>query len=159
MRTKKGIVTAAKMMNTVTVVEHRAVFHPIYKKRFRRSKKFMADSEGIEDLQAGDTVIISECKPLSKNKCFKVTEVLERAPRVSEVREEEGIEEAVHGKKEETDETESLPVRQAGGIRNQESVKDGEAKPDSEFPAWPAGRRIPDSETQDSSSTSDKPAS
>ena len=101
MRTKKGIVTAAKMMNTVTVVEHRAVFHPIYKKRFRRSKKFMADSEGIEDLQAGDTVIISECKPLSKNKCFKVTEVLERAPRVSEVREEEGIEEAVHGKKEE----------------------------------------------------------
>ncbi|MBU2213143.1 30S ribosomal protein S17 [Patescibacteria group bacterium] len=155
MRTKKGIVTAAKMMNTVTVVEHRAVFHPIYKKRFRRSKKFMADSEGIEDLQEGDTVIISECKPLSKRKYFKVMEVVERVPRVSEFKEDEGIEEAVHGKKEETDETES-------GIRNQESVKDGEAKPDSGFriPVADRPRRDgPDSETQDSSSTSDKPAS
>jgi small subunit ribosomal protein S17 len=101
MRTKKGTVTSAKMMDTVTVEEHRAVFHPIYKKRFRRSKKFMADSKGIEDLQIGDTVVISECRPLSKNKCFKVIEVLERVPRVSDIKEEEGVEEAVHGKKEE----------------------------------------------------------
>ncbi|MCF7844274.1 MAG: 30S ribosomal protein S17 [Kiritimatiellales bacterium] len=101
MRTKKGTIVSAKMTDTVTVVEHRAVFHPIYKKRFRRSSKFMADSKGIEDLQVGDTVLISECKPLSKNKCFKVTEVLERVARVSDMKEEEGVDEAVHGNREE----------------------------------------------------------
>jgi len=132
MRTKKGTVISAKMMDTVTVVEHHGVFHPIYKKRFRRSSKFMVDSKGIEDLQAGDTVIISECKPLSKNKYFKVTEVLERVPRVSEIKEEEGIEEAVHGKKEESEET--------------ESTDENESNPKSQ---------IPNPETPDSEDTSD----
>ncbi|MBU0766551.1 mitochondrial small ribosomal subunit protein uS17m [Patescibacteria group bacterium] len=101
MRTKKCTVVSAKMIDTVTVIEHRAVFHPIYKKRFRRSSKFMADSKGIEDLQEGDTVIVSECRPLSKNKYFRVTEVLERVPRVGDVKDEEGVAEAVHGKQEE----------------------------------------------------------
>lgn len=99
MRTKKGIVSSARMTGTVTVTVHRSVFHPIYKKRFRRSAKFLADTAGIEDLLEGDTVIITECRPLSKRKCFKVTEVVTRIPRVSEVQEEEGVEEAVHRKK------------------------------------------------------------
>ena len=98
MRTKKGVVTSAKMTGTVTVTVNRSVFHPIYRKRFRKSKNFLADA-GDFDLAAGDLVVISECRPLSKRKCFRVTEVLEQAPRVSEIKEEESVEEAIHREK------------------------------------------------------------
>jgi small subunit ribosomal protein S17 len=88
MRTKQGTITSAKMTGTVTVTIHRSIFHPLYKKRYRMSKKFLADVNGMEDLGVGDTVVITECRPLSKNKCFKVTEVVKRAPRVSEMKED-----------------------------------------------------------------------
>ena len=99
MRTKKGQITSAKMTGTVTVTVHRSVFHPIYRKRFLRSKKFLADTGAFKDLIAGDLVLIAETRPLSKRKCFRVTEVLERAPRVSELKEEEGLEKTMHRKK------------------------------------------------------------
>jgi small subunit ribosomal protein S17 len=98
MRTKKGTVTSAKMTGTVTVTVHRSVFHPLYQKRYRSSKKFLADSRGIEDIGVGDTVIITECRPLSKNKHFKVTEVLKRVPRVSEMGEEKELVGAMQSK-------------------------------------------------------------
>lgn len=89
MLTKKGTITSAgKMQNTVTVTVHQHVRHPLYKKSFRKSKKFLADTNGQTDLMAGDEVEITECRPLSKNKHFKVTEVLKRAPRVSEMSDE-----------------------------------------------------------------------
>ncbi|HLC76232.1 MAG TPA: 30S ribosomal protein S17 [Candidatus Peribacterales bacterium] len=75
MRTKKGTVTSAKMQNTVAVVVTRYVTHPIYKKRFPVSKKFLADTNGMS-VHEGDMVLIGECKPLSKRKHFKVIEVL-----------------------------------------------------------------------------------
>jgi small subunit ribosomal protein S17 len=98
MRTKQGTITSAKMTGTVTVTVHRSVFHPIYKKRYRMSKKFLADSRGIEDLGVGDLVEITECRPLSKRKCFKVTEVLKRVPRVSEMAEEASVQTALQSK-------------------------------------------------------------
>jgi len=98
MRTKKGIVTSAKMKNSIIVTVHHSVMHPVYRKRFRRSAKFMADTAG-QDVAEGDTVVIEECRPLSKRKCFKVQEVLERAPRVSEMVEEKAVEEAMHREK------------------------------------------------------------
>lgn len=94
MITKQGVVTAAKMKDTVTVTTHRLVFHPVYKKRFRVSKKFLADNNG-QDVGVGDQVIITECRPLSKRKHFKVTEVLKRAPRVSEMSEEGSVAKAM----------------------------------------------------------------
>ena len=90
MRTKQGIITAAKMMDTVTVTVHRAVFHPKYKKNFRVSTKFLADSKGF-DLAVGDEVVIVECRPLSKRKRFRVQEVTKHAPRVSELVEEADV--------------------------------------------------------------------
>ncbi|MDD5623167.1 MAG: 30S ribosomal protein S17 [Candidatus Peribacteraceae bacterium] len=99
MRTKTGTITGTKMTGTVTVTVHRSVFHPVYKKRFRRSKKFLADTTGMKDLAVGDLVVITECRPLSKRKCFRVTEVVERAPRVSELKEEEVIEKTIHREK------------------------------------------------------------
>ncbi len=98
MRTKVGTITSAKMTGTVTVTVHRSVFHPLYKKRFRVSKKFLADSKGVDDLGVGDTVEITECRPLSKLKRFKVTQVMKRVPRVSDMATEAGVEAAMHRK-------------------------------------------------------------
>jgi small subunit ribosomal protein S17 len=100
MLTKKGVITSAgKMKDTVTVTVHQLVAHPLYKKSFRKSKKFLADTSGMNDLIAGDEVIISECKPLSKRKHFLVKEVVKRAPRVSEMVEEAAIEQTIHREK------------------------------------------------------------
>jgi len=99
MRTKKGQITSAKMTGTVTVTVHRSIFHPLYQKRFTRSKKFLADTGDHTDLAVGDTVLITECRPLSKRKCFRITEVIERVPRVSELKEEEAIEKSIHREK------------------------------------------------------------
>ena len=91
MRTKVGVITSAKMTGTVTVTVHRSVFHPLYRKRYRVSKKFLADTAQQKDLGVGDTVEITECRPLSKRKCFTISQVIKRAPRVSDVVEEAGL--------------------------------------------------------------------
>lgn len=98
MRTQQGTVTSAKMTGTVTVTTHRLVFHPIYKKRFRKSKKFLCDPNGM-DLYPGDLVLIGECRPLSKRKCFRVMEILKHAPRVDELHEGDALEQVLHRKK------------------------------------------------------------
>lgn len=99
MITKLGVITAAKMKNTVTVTIHRSVVHPLYKKSFRVSKKFLADTNG-QDVHVGDEVRITECRPLSKRKRFKVTEVIKRAAQVSELAEESALTQTIHRKKE-----------------------------------------------------------
>jgi small subunit ribosomal protein S17 len=99
MLTKQGTITAANMQDTVTVTVHQLVRHPLYKKSFRKSKKFLADTKGVTDLAVGDLVVIQECRPLSKRKHFKVTDVLKRAPRVSEMIEEATLEKAIHREK------------------------------------------------------------
>lgn len=83
------------MTDTVTVTVHRSVFHPLYRKRYRVSKKFLADTKDVTDLGVGDTVEITECSPLSKRKCFKITTVIKRAPRVSEFVEEGDVTAAI----------------------------------------------------------------
>jgi small subunit ribosomal protein S17 len=98
MRTKKGVITSAKMTGTVSVAIHRLVFHPVYKKRYRKSKKFLCDSNGM-NLYEGDKVVIEECKPLSKNKHFKVIEIIKAAPRVSDMKEDADIEKVIHREK------------------------------------------------------------
>jgi small subunit ribosomal protein S17 len=102
MITKKGTITSAKMTNTVTVTVHRHMVHPVYKKSFRMSKKFLADTNGM-DLFLGDEVMIQECRPMSKRKHFKVTQVIKAAARVSEMSEEKAVTEAIGGKNDETD--------------------------------------------------------
>ena len=88
MTQKIGTITSAgKMQDTVTVTVHQLVRHPLYKKSFRRSKKFLVDTKGVTDLGVGDEVVIEECRPLSKSKHFKIKEVLKRAARVSEMAE------------------------------------------------------------------------
>jgi small subunit ribosomal protein S17 len=72
-----GVVTAAKMQKTVVVSVARLVRHGFYKKTIRRTSTFMAhDDLGA---RAGDRVRIVETRPLSRNKRWRVAEILERA--------------------------------------------------------------------------------
>lgn len=73
-----GLVTSDKMDKTITVSIERKVKHPIYGKFVKTTKKFKAHDEK-NDAKTGDTVRISETRPLSKTKRWRVVEVLERA--------------------------------------------------------------------------------
>jgi small subunit ribosomal protein S17 len=67
----KGIVVSDKMAKTAVVLVHRYVKHPKYKKYIKISKKYKVHDEE-KKYKIGDEVIIEECKPLSKDKHFKV---------------------------------------------------------------------------------------
>ncbi len=86
MTQKIGVVTSAgKMKDTITVIVHQQVRHPLYRKSYRVSKKFLVDTKGQSDIGVGDEVLIEECRPLSARKHFRLIEVLKRVPRVSEM--------------------------------------------------------------------------
>lgn len=73
-----GLVTSDKMEKTITVSIERKMQHPIYGKFVKKTKSFKAHDEKNE-AKAGDTVRISETRPLSKTKRWRLVEVLERA--------------------------------------------------------------------------------
>ena len=73
-----GIVTSDKMDKSIVVTITTKKMDRLYKKYVTRSKKYMADDEQ-NDAHIGDTVRIVECRPLSKNKCWRLAEVIERA--------------------------------------------------------------------------------
>jgi len=77
-RTLQGRVVSNKMDKTITVLVERQVQHPIYGKFIRRSTKVHAHDENNE-CQAGDTVIVEQCRPLSKTKTWRLVKVVERA--------------------------------------------------------------------------------
>ena len=70
-RLLKGVVTSDKMDKTVTVLVTRYKEHPKYKKRYKVSKKYKAHDEKNER-KKGDKVIIQETRPISKDKRWKV---------------------------------------------------------------------------------------
>jgi len=77
-RSLTGRVVSDKMDKTVTVVVERQVMHPTIGKVVSRSKKYHAHNEG-NDAKVGDTVVIEECRPISKTKAWKVARLVERA--------------------------------------------------------------------------------
>jgi small subunit ribosomal protein S17 len=77
-RQMSGYVVSDKMDKTVTVKVERVVKHPLYKKYIRRHKKYMAHDERNE-CQVGDRVLILEARPLSKNKRWRVSKIMEKA--------------------------------------------------------------------------------
>lgn len=77
-RTKQGRVVSDKMDKTIVVVSETRVPHPVYGKIMRKSVKFKAHDE-TNDAKAGDTVRIMECRPMSKDKRWRLVEVVERA--------------------------------------------------------------------------------
>jgi len=73
-----GTVISSKMDKTIVVAEKRKVKHPIYGKFINRTSKFMAHDE-TNNCNVGDLVRIMETRPLSKNKNWRVVEIVERA--------------------------------------------------------------------------------
>ncbi len=73
-----GVVTSNKMEKTIVVTETKRMKHPMYGKFVLKSKKYTAhDAENA--CNEGDTVRIMETRPLSKNKRWRLVEILERA--------------------------------------------------------------------------------
>lgn len=73
-----GVVESAKMDKTITVSVRRQMKHPMYGKYLERSSTFMAHDEE-EEANEGDTVRIMETRPISKNKRWRLVEIIERA--------------------------------------------------------------------------------
>ncbi|MES9893300.1 MAG: 30S ribosomal protein S17 [Candidatus Thiodiazotropha endolucinida] len=77
-RTLIGQVVSSAMDKSITVSVERRVKHPVYGKFMRRSTKVHAHDEANE-CQKGDTVMVEQCRPLSKTKIWRLVKVLERA--------------------------------------------------------------------------------
>jgi small subunit ribosomal protein S17 len=73
-----GIVTSDKMQKSIVVAVERKVKHPKYGKFVKKTTKFVAHDEN-NDCNIGDTVKIMETRPLSKNKNWRLVEIVERA--------------------------------------------------------------------------------
>jgi small subunit ribosomal protein S17 len=77
-KTLIGVVTSDKMDRTVVVMVNRLVLHPVYKKYIRKRKKVKAHDQKNE-CRIGDKVLLIETRPLSKDKRWRVKEILGRA--------------------------------------------------------------------------------
>ncbi len=77
-RTRVGRVVSNKMNKSITVLVEGRVKHPLYGKYIRRSTKLHAHDENNE-CNIGDTVSITECRPISKTKTWRLVDVIERA--------------------------------------------------------------------------------
>jgi len=73
-----GIVTSNKMEKSIVVSEVKRVKHPMYGKFVLKTKKYVAHDD-LNDCNIGDTVKIMETRPLSKSKCWRLVEIIERA--------------------------------------------------------------------------------
>lgn len=77
-KVRVGTVVSDKMDRTVVVAVERVVSHPLYGRRMKRTTRFMAHNE--DNLaKVGDKVRVMETRPLSKEKKWRVVEILERA--------------------------------------------------------------------------------
>ena len=77
-RTLTGKVVSNKGDQSVTVLVERKVKHPLYGQFIRRSTKYHAHDE-LNECNMGDTIVIEECRPMSKTKCWRLVSIEERA--------------------------------------------------------------------------------
>jgi small subunit ribosomal protein S17 len=73
-----GVVKSDKMDKTIVVSVETTALHPLYKKYIKRVKKLKAHDE-TNDAKVGDRVRVVECRPISKEKCWKLAAIVERA--------------------------------------------------------------------------------
>ena len=77
-KTRVGTVVSDKMDKTIVVAVRDSVQHPLYKKILKRTVKFKAHDEKNE-CGVGDRVMIMETRPLSKDKCWRMVKIVEKA--------------------------------------------------------------------------------
>lgn len=78
-KTRVGTVVSDKMQKTIVIVVERRVLHPMYKKYVKSRSRYMAE-DCQDTARIGDQVLIEETRPISKNKCWRLIEVIRRAP-------------------------------------------------------------------------------
>jgi small subunit ribosomal protein S17 len=77
-KTKTGRVVSNKMEKTIVVAVENVIEHPLYKKRVKQTRKFQAHDEAGE-AHVGDVVRIGETRPISKNKTWRLLEIIRKA--------------------------------------------------------------------------------
>ena len=77
-KTRVGTVVSDKMDKTIVVAVKDSVQHPLYKKIMKRTHKLKAHDE-LNAAGIGDTVMVMECRPLSKDKRWRLVEIIEKA--------------------------------------------------------------------------------
>jgi small subunit ribosomal protein S17 len=77
-KTRQGVVVSDKMEKTIVVQVNTLKSHPLYGRTMKRSTRFQAHDENGE-AGIGDTVEIMECRPISKNKNWRLLKVVEKA--------------------------------------------------------------------------------
>lgn len=89
-----GRVVSTKLKNTATVLVERVASHPLYKKTFIRSRKYLVDDQvGVKE---GDVVEIINCKPVSKRKHWKIVKVVGKSlQEITEQKLKEAAEEVI----------------------------------------------------------------
>ncbi len=108
-----GRVVSIKMKNTVTVLVTRTAKHPLYKKTYVQSKKYLANNS--VEVKPGDMVEIIKVRPISKNKHWQVVKVIGRSVEeiVSEQLQKKGAEEIAEVMPEEKEVMEEKPKRKS----------------------------------------------
>ena len=81
-RQKIGTVISHKMQKTIVVEIENRYAHPIYSKIMTKTKKYLVHDE-MEECNIGDKVLVEECRPLSKRKCWKLKEIIAKSSLVS----------------------------------------------------------------------------
>jgi small subunit ribosomal protein S17 len=80
-KTRTGTVVSNAMQNTAVVAVQRRVQHPKYRKFLTRRTRYQAHDEQNQ-CEVGDTVVITECRPLSRHKRWRVSKIVERAAKL-----------------------------------------------------------------------------
>ncbi|MCW8853045.1 MAG: 30S ribosomal protein S17 [Gammaproteobacteria bacterium] len=78
-RTLQGVVTSNAGDKSATIMIERRIKHPIYGKFIKRSTKIRLHDE-TNECNKGDTILIEECRPMSKTKSWKLVKIVEKAP-------------------------------------------------------------------------------
>ena len=78
-RTMQGVVTSSAGDKSATIMIERRIKHPLYGKFIKRSTKIHLHDEANE-CNKGDTILIEECRPMSKTKSWKLVKIVEKAP-------------------------------------------------------------------------------
>lgn len=78
-KSRQGVVVSNRMDKTIVVQIDEKVMHPVYKKYVRKRVKYKAHDEE-NNANMGDTVLIEECRPLSREKRWRLKNIIERAP-------------------------------------------------------------------------------
>lgn len=79
---KVGTVISNKMQQTIVVKIENRYRHPIYPKTLIKTKKYLAHDQ-LNECNIGDQVLIRECRPLSKRKCWKLVKIISKSSLIS----------------------------------------------------------------------------